>query len=665
MTKTLLYWLALILTAGESIAQNNSIDSLKLLFASSRDDHSRLVFLHSLCNKYMWSFADTAIMYAKQEVEIAQKINDEVGLALSLVDVSEALTTSGDYANGLYYGFRGLTLSKESKDTEVIRYALSSLAICYREQGDYAPAIFYNKEDLRLGELTNHDYTISEATLSSMYERNNQLDSALFYAERAYKEVKNWSGLLAVLGNIHAKLRHDAFAIDLYRKSIPFAMQAHYQIDIVQAYNGMANVYLNEGKTDSAIYYAKEVLTQKWGRVYPIGLLDASNLLAHVYEINHLSDSALKYLKQTIALKDSLFSREKSRSASSIAFNEQLHQQELQQKVEQNELKYRNRLNIYLFVAGLVIMLIIAAGLWRRNIFKQKSFAQLQKQKQETDNQRAKVEQTLEDLKRTQSQLIQSEKMASLGELTAGIAHEIQNPLNFVNNFSEVNLEMNSELKGKLDKLQIPAADKNEIDELISNIENNEAKIIHHGKRADAIVKGMLQHSRSSSGEMELVNINAIADECMRLSYHGLRAKDKSFQANLQTDFDDSIDKIPFIQQDVVRVLVNLFNNAFYAVNEKSKEQVQGYEPTVSVSTKKSGNQVSIIVRDNGNGIPEKVVDKIFQPFFTTKQTGQGTGLGLSLSYDIVKAHRGEISVNTKEGKFTEFVIQLSTNSVF
>src|SRR5579862_943168 len=624
MTKTLLYWLALILTAGESIAQNNSIDSLKLLFASSRDDHSRLVFLHSLCNKYMWSFADTAIMYAKQEVEIAQKINDEVGLALSLVDVSEALTTSGDYANGLYYGFRGLTLSKESKDTEVIRYALSSLAICYREQGDYAPAIFYNKEDLRLGELTNHDYTISEATLSSMYERNNQLDSALFYGERAYKEVKNWSGLLAVLGNIHAKLRHD-----------------------------------------SAIYYAKEVLTQKWGRVYPIGLLDASNLLAHVYEINHLSDSALKYLKQTIALKDSLFSREKSRSASSIAFNEQLHQQELQQKVEQNELKYRNRLSIYLFVAGLVIMLIIAAGLWRRNIFKQKSFAQLQKQKQETDNQRAKVEQTLEDLKRTQSQLIQSEKMASLGELTAGIAHEIQNPLNFVNNFSEVNLEMNSELKGKLDKLQIPAADKNEIDELISNIENNEAKIIHHGKRADAIVKGMLQHSRSSSGEMELVNINAIADECMRLSYHGLRAKDKSFQANLQTDFDDSIDKIPFIQQDVVRVLVNLFNNAFYAVNEKSKEQVQGYEPTVSVSTKKSGNQVSIIVRDNGNGIPEKVVDKIFQPFFTTKQTGQGTGLGLSLSYDIVKAHRGEISVNTKEGKFTEFVIQLSTNSVF
>ncbi|HLY69332.1 MAG TPA: ATP-binding protein, partial [Puia sp.] len=195
--------------------------------------------------------------------------------------------------------------------------------------------------------------------------------------------------------------------------------------------------------------------------------------------------------------------------------------------------------------------------------------------------------------------------------------------------------------------------------ETLNDIKENEQKINHHGKRADAIVKGMLQHSRSSTGVKEPVNINAIADECLKLSYHSVRARDKSFRANLNAEFDESIDKIPLIQQDIVRVLINLFNNAFYAVGEKSKQQIQGYEPTVSVRTKRIGDKVELKVRDNGNGIPQKVVDKIFQPFFTTKPTGKGTGLGLSLSYDIVKAHGGDIAVNTKEGEYTEFTVQL------
>ncbi len=261
---------------------------------------------------------------------------------------------------------------------------------------------------------------------------------------------------------------------------------------------------------------------------------------------------------------------------------------------------------------------------------------------------------SIEDLKSTQSQLIQSEKMASLGELTAGIAHEIQNPLNFVNNFSEVNSELIAEMKEELSKGNIDEAKS-----IANDIDENEKKIIFHGKRADGIVKGMLQHSRSSSGVKESTDINALADEYLRLAYHGLRAKDKSFNATMKTDFDESIDRINVVPQDIGRVILNLITNAFYVVAEKKQKSPEGYEPTVIVSTKRIDDKVEIRVKDNGNGIPQRVLDKIFQPFFTTKPTGQGTGLGLSLSYDIVMAHGGEFKVETKEGEGSVFSIQL------
>ncbi len=265
------------------------------------------------------------------------------------------------------------------------------------------------------------------------------------------------------------------------------------------------------------------------------------------------------------------------------------------------------------------------------------------------------VEKTLTDLKQAQTQLVQSEKMASLGEMTAGIAHEIQNPLNFVNNFSEVSKELLDEMKTELETGNTEDA-KDIADDVIQNLE----KINHHGKRADAIVKSMLQHSRSSSGKKEPTDINSLADEYLRLAYHGLRAKDKSFNAKFETAFDDSIGKINIISQDIGRVLVNLINNAFYAVSERKKQESNGYEPTVEVLTKKTDDKIEITVKDNGNGIPKKVLDKIFQPFFTTKPTGQGTGLGLSLAYDIVtKGHGGELKVETKEGEGSEFIIEL------
>ena len=264
------------------------------------------------------------------------------------------------------------------------------------------------------------------------------------------------------------------------------------------------------------------------------------------------------------------------------------------------------------------------------------------------------IEKTLKDLKATQSLLIQSEKMASLGELTAGIAHEIQNPLNFVNNFSEVSTElvdeMNEEIqKGNLEEAQHIAAD----------LKENLSKINHHGKRAGDIVRGMLQHSRSSSGQKELTDINALADEYLRLAYHGLRAKDKSFNATMITHYDPTLGKVNLVPQDIGRVILNLITNAFYVVNEKKKMEASNYVPTITINTTKSSKNILISVSDNGNGIPKNILDKIFQPFFTTKPTGQGTGLGLSLSYDIVKAHGGELKVETKEGEGSEFIIQI------
>ncbi len=279
--------------------------------------------------------------------------------------------------------------------------------------------------------------------------------------------------------------------------------------------------------------------------------------------------------------------------------------------------------------------------------------------------QKNELENTLHELKSTQSQLIQAEKMASLGELTAGIAHEIQNPLNFVNNFSELNAELLEELKSEL-KTGITA----EAVLIMNDIKENEQKINHHGRRADAIVKGMLQHSRKNTGQKEATDINALCDEYLRLSYHGLRAKDKSFNAAFKTDFDTATGKINVVPQDMGRVLLNLFNNAFYAVSTRQRVTGESYKPTVSVTTKRisaiaskqNAGAVHITVKDNGNGIPQSISDKIFQPFFTTKPTGEGTGLGLSLSYDIIKAHGGTIQVESKEGEGSAFIIQLPAN---
>jgi two-component system NtrC family sensor kinase len=406
---------------------------------------------------------------------------------------------------------------------------------------------------------------------------------------------------------------------------------------------------------DSCMFYANKTLEVARTTKQDGSLLVAYQALSIANQVNNEIDSAFKYEQLAYKLNDSLknIRIDNLTKYQKSSFDEQLRLK----KLDEERTAYANNLKLLGLLSLLGGILVVAFILYRNNLQKQKANSVLQDQKD-------KVETTLHELKATQSQLIQSEKMASLGELTAGIAHEIQNPLNFVNNFSEVSNELIKEMKEEFKK-----GDVEEGFAIANDIEQNLEKINHHGKRAADIVKGMLQHSRSSNGVKEPTDINALADEYLRLAYHGLRAKDKSFNATMKTDFDETIGNINIIPQDIGRVILNLITNAFYAASLPSKGGFKDpnykHEPTIWVKTSKNptlggrGAEVLISVRDNGPGIPRKILDKIFQPFFTTKPTGQGTGLGLSLSYDIVKAHGGELKVETKEGEGTVFIIQI------
>jgi two-component system NtrC family sensor kinase len=549
-----------------------------------------------------------------------------------------------NYKQALNYDSMALPLFEKLKDTLGLGFTLTGIGNIYSQLHDYKNSLLYYHKALNIITSFSQSSNFIQfffAGISGIYEQNNQLDSALYYAKKANEISPDYGYGLQKMAIAYHRLGNAELALEFYNKSIRPSLENNARGDLANIYNGIAEIYKARGNIDSATLNAKKAL------YYSPSSLEATGMLVNIYESVNDKDSTLKYLKLTTELKDSAFKyeKEKLRILENITYNEEIKNI----NAEAAHVKSQNNLKLILLLAGFFAVIIIAVILVRSNRHKQEANVILQKQKE-------KVESTLSELKSTQQQLIQSEKMASLGELTAGIAHEIQNPLNFVNNFSEINKDLLVEMKDEMNKGNL--ADANEI---ANNVIANEQKINHHGKRADAIVKGMLQHSQSSTGKKEPTDINALCDEYLRLSYHGLRAKDKSFNATMKTDFDNSIGTINIIPQDIGRVLLNLYNNAFYAVAEKMKMNLDNYEPTVSISTKKLNDKVQIIVKDNGNGIPQNIIDKIFQPFFTTKPTGQGTGLGLSLSYDIIKAHGGELKVESKEGEETTFIIQLPT----
>jgi two-component system, NtrC family, sensor kinase len=538
----------------------------------------------------------------------------------------------GNDEKAAYYLNMALPLMKENNDSGNIAFCLGGLIDISAKQKKYDQAMEYANECLNYGNKNANDPVYAIALMQKIFILLATGKPALAYPY--LQEVQ------ALIDKFHFQLSGNDGDLE-----IDFGFYRYYLL-------------INDQKT-AATYlqaaYNKAVAEN-----------DVQFRLKYLQELASLNEKlqpalSMQYINKYFELEDVL---EKSNQKFKVAQYE-IEQKELEQTQSINALKQEKAVqeatisqrNAIMWVS-LIALLLIAVSM----VFLYIQFHNNRK--------------TLRSLRITQRQLIMAEKMASLGELTAGIAHEIQNPLNFVNNFSEVSNELIDEMKAELAVGSWQSAG-----EIADDIKQNLEKINHHGKRAGDIVKGMLQHSRSSSGQKEPTDLNALADEYLRLAYHGLKAKDKSFNADFKTDFDENLPRINVIPQDIGRVLLNLINNAFYAVNEKKKQSAldlsglknltslkNAYNPTVTVSTKRTlslqgegRGEVLVIVKDNGTGIPQNVLEKIFQPFFTTKPTGQGTGLGLSLSYDIVKAHSGEIKVKTKEGEGTEFIIQLPT----
>jgi signal transduction histidine kinase len=536
------------------------------------------------------------------------------------------------------------------------------LGFYYLQKGDYNEALKYTRitfnEDSRSRSASTQNTPITMAHIKLL---SGQTDSVMYFLNLVLNHKnKNTNpdyaaSALQIKGFYKIKMGEFDEAEEALKQSWQIIEENKIQADARPGTMApdyfLALIRIEQGRIQEAIaLLEKDIDRLKAQRLY---VLRDYKLLAKLHEQTGDYKKANETLESFVSLQESLQADQDKYGSLSFETEQEMNAKELSISKLQSENKIsalsRN------FTLGIAALLLILVGsIYYRFQSKKKANAVLEK--------------TLTELKSTQSQLIQAEKMASLGELTAGIAHEIQNPLNFVNNFSEVNTEMIAEVRQA-----ISSGNLGDAEEMLGNIAGNEQKIHHHGKRADAIVKGMLQHSQKGSGVKEPTDINALADEYLRLAYHGLKAKNKSFNANIKSDFDQSIGNVNIIPQDIGRVLLNLINNAFYAVNEKKKQLGDGYEPEVMVSTRlvnisenqpirQSANSLMISIRDNGNGIPENIVQKIFQPFFTTKPTGEGTGLGLSLSYDIVKAHGGEIKVESIEGEGTTFTVVLSAN---
>ena len=639
-------------------------DSLKQSLLTEKNDTLKMAVYRSLGFYYQDAIADSGLYFHEKQLAFSKKLKRKLWQADAYSQAAYCLSTLGDLMKSYEYHTESMKLANDekneadnwrpwtfsnSKNSHEAR--ISILGMTHQMMGNLWGFLgeqqkqrSYYLEAVKLGESINNGKVIFLGYTS--FAASLPPDSTILIINKALKFAeasgfrRTGNALLNLAGSYGRKKMWDS-AFVFAQKSIALNQADNNLRALVGSYSGVSYLFGQQNKKDSSLYYAKKALETARITGLASNLLAAYRSLSNANQLNNKTDSAFKYEQLANKLNDSLKNARivNLTKYQKFSFDEQLRLK----KLDEEKTAYANKMNMLGLIGLLGGILLVVLFLYRNNRQKQKANKVL--------------ETTLSNLKSTQSQLVQSEKMASLGELTAGIAHEIQNPLNFVNNFSEVNSELIGEMKEELAKGNIEEAKT-----IANDIDENEQKIIFHGKRADSIVKGMLQHSRSSSGVKEPTDINALADEYLRLAYHGLRAKDKSFNATMKTDFDESIGNINIIPQDIGRVILNLITNAFYIVDEKKKSGIEGYEPIVSVSTKKINGKVEIKVADNGNGIPQKILDKIFQPFFTTKPTGQGTGLGLSLSYDIVKAHGGELKVATKEGEGSEFIVELPLN---
>ena len=680
-----------LINMGDTYEKSNQLDSALVYtrrayrIALLRNDiDSRSVCLNNLGNVFLkLGKLDSAMNYYKSAISLFEHLNNDPGFCEASLGMAKIYLREKKIDSSLYYSKRSFSIAKDGGFMEQVLAAGNFLAAYYKSSGNVDSAYAYQSATI----------VVKDSLFSQ--QKTNQIQSMTYNESMRRQQIEE------AKQQERTRIRQNALMGGLTTLLI-----VAFLLYINNRQKRKANLQLQKQKEEidhkaHELSVQKENLQQSYNNVEQLGeigrkitsSLSVENIISTVYDnVNVLMDASIFGIgiyeedmrqiefpatyengKPLPFYADSVDDKNRFGSVCFVSGKEIIignldkeYKEHLQEIATPHEggrpvsiiflpLKAKEKKLGVITVQSFKENAYSAYHLFMlRNIATYTAIAIENAESFETLNE------TVSTLRSTQSQLIQSEKMASLGQLTAGIAHEIQNPLNFVNNFSEICSEMLGEMK-----VELAAGNLKPANEIADNVRENLEKILRHGKRADAIVKGMLQHTRTSTEQKEPANINALADEYLRLSYHGMRAKDKEFNAEIRTDFDESVGNINVVSQDIGRVLLNLFNNSFYAVNERRKEEGEGYKPMVSVRTKRIpplqgiGTKVEISVNDNGNGIAQNIVDKIFQPFFTTKPTGQGTGLGLSLAYDIIKAHGGEIKVESKEAEGSEFIISL------
>ncbi len=683
MIKLLTAPLLFLLLAGAVEAQQPDIDRLRRGLLIAENDTAKLVMLSLITEAYNEIRPDSTLYFAEELLALSRKLKLRLNEAYALDQKAYAYLNMGNYPNSLQTYLAGLSLAEDPESEENVlpqHYLLPNrflkppvsahtqrlvilarithyIGILYGTTNNFKRELYYYFKAKDLTEQVGNLSALCPiySTMGRAYLSLKNTDSALICEQNSYDLAmstgykKYLGSILLNFGRIQATLGNKKDAIGFFRRAVDTSIEQKYLRGAVASYLQLAELYKGTDKQDSVFDCIKSAFELAKYQNVPSLLLRCYGALSGYYASLKKADSVIKYQGLIIKLNDSIFNSKQTQLFQTIDFDEEKRRQE--QIVQQKE--YASKIRIYLLATALAIVFLVAFLLYRNNRRKKLANALLTRQKE-------KVEQALKELRNTQNQLIQSEKMASLGQLTAGIAHEIQNPLNFVNNFSDLNVELIEEMNVEL-KVGNPDAAAN----ISRDISQNEQKINYHGKRADIIVKSMLQHSQGK-GVIELTDVNALAEEYLKLAYHGFRAKDKSMSSALgvssitiRTDFDPFIGEVYINAQDIGRVCLSLYNNAFYAVASKKNQRSDPFEPVVLVSTKLVDHHVEMRVKDNGVGIPPKNLDKIFNPFFTTKPTGEGTGLGLSLAYDIVKAHAGELTVTSVEGEGSEFVIRM------
>lgn len=653
-------FLAFILARASGFAQldlsadtlhKKSIEHYRSLLAKATQDSTRINLLQHLNFDFETENPDSSIYYGQLALDLCRRTKNIKEEARTLNGLSGVYAQQGNFAEAFDLLFQGRQLAERAGHIYEVARSYRRTGTVYAFLEDYRKALENGRRALELDKANEFesaamtDYVV----IADAFENLNELDSALYHAQHALADSQYNPNIHQLVfhttGNIYFKMKAYPNALIYYRRGLK---NCYIYADFKNGSGiqlGMARIFRNLGQKDSALYYAQRAFAFAQKVSFKRGIMLSGRFLSELYDSTQPA-RALQYLRIATNARDSLFGADNTQTIQSLVAREEARRRQ----IETAAAEYKNRVKLYGALAGAFALFVIAYILYRNNRRQKKANQQLLEQKKE-------LESTLSLLKATQSQLIQSEKMASLGQLTAGIAHEIQNPLNFVNNFAELNEELIDEAEQELAGGNHASAKT-----LMEDVRQNLRKIGEHGKRADAIVKSMLHHSRSGGGKIVPTHINELVAQYLRLSVQTLGSND-SFKPVIESDLDSHLPMVSIVPEDIGRVLINLFENAFHTMKSKKQHAAAGYEPLLIVSTKKLTGSVSVSVADNGEGISASILDKIFQPFFTTKPPGQGTGLGLSLSYDIIsKGYHGQLKVESVQGEGSRFTILLPVN---